>query len=153
MPVQWSRRRHSINFIRQSKQACSWLTLPTATKTRSRCAMSLRPCRYGAAGFQSVCRAAAAPALSRLLGHLPRRLECVARHGHERAAGGFRCGPPEVTGSFTVPASSRADATTPNPSFEARPNGKPPGPGRWYGVHFHQPGPGVLPSVPPQLER
>ena len=44
-------------------------------------------------------------------------------------------------------------ARTPNPSFEARPNGKPPGPGRWYGVHFHRPGPGVLPLVPPQLER
>ena len=41
----------------------------------------------------------------------------------------------------------------PNPSFEARPNGKPPGPGRWYAVHFHRPGPGVMPSVPPQLER
>ena len=41
----------------------------------------------------------------------------------------------------------------PNPSFEARPNGKPPDPGRWYGVHFHRPGPGVLPSVTPQLER
>ena len=41
----------------------------------------------------------------------------------------------------------------PNPSFEARPNGKPPGPGWWYGVHFHQPGPGTLPLVPPQLER
>jgi len=44
-------------------------------------------------------------------------------------------------------------ALGPNPSFEARPNGKPPGPGRWYAVHFHRPGPGVLPSVPPQLER
>ena len=31
--------------------------------------------------------------------------------------------------------------------------GKPPGPGRWYAVHFHRPGPGVLPLVPPQLER
>ena len=45
------------------------------------------------------------------------------------------------------------DASTPNPSFEVRPNGKPPGPGRWYAVHFHRPGPGVLPLVPPQLER
>ena len=44
-------------------------------------------------------------------------------------------------------------ALRPNPSFEARPNGKPPGPGRWYGVHFHRPGPGGLPLVPPQLER
>ena len=39
-------------------------------------------------------------------------------------------------------------AVLPNPSFEARPNGKPPGPGRWYAVHFHRPGPGVLPSSP-----
>ena len=41
----------------------------------------------------------------------------------------------------------------PNPSLEARPNGRPPGPGRRYAVHFRQPGPGVLPLVPPQLER
>ena len=40
-----------------------------------------------------------------------------------------------------------------NPSFEARPNGKPPGPGHRYGVHFLGPGPGGLPSVPPQLKR
>ena len=42
---------------------------------------------------------------------------------------------------------------TPNPSFEARPNGKPPAPGRWHTVHFHRPRAGVLPLVPPQLER
>jgi len=41
----------------------------------------------------------------------------------------------------------------PNPSFESRPNGRPPGPGRWYAVHFHRPGLGALPSVPPQLKR
>jgi len=29
---------------------------------------------------------------------------------------------------------------TPNPSFEARPNGKPPGPGRWYAYIFTDPG-------------
>ena len=44
-------------------------------------------------------------------------------------------------------------ATAPNPSVKARPNGKPPGPGRRYAVHFRRPGPGVLPSVPPYLER
>ena len=60
---------------------------------------------------------------------------------------------------FRVVAVAKAESpcipptTTPNPSFEARPNGKPPGPGRWYAVHFHRPGPGVLPSVPPQLQR
>ena len=46
-----------------------------------------------------------------------------------------------------------AAKATPNPSFEARPNGRPPGPGRRYAVHFRQPGPGVLPLVPPQLKR
>ena len=44
-------------------------------------------------------------------------------------------------------------AVLPNPSLEARPNGGPPGPGRRYAVHFRQPGPGVPPLVPPQLER
>ena len=43
-------------------------------------------------------------------------------------------------------------ASTPNPSFEARPNGRPPGPRRSGAYHLHR-GPGVLPSVPPQLER
>ena len=45
------------------------------------------------------------------------------------------------------------DAATPNPSVEARPNGRPPGPVRRYAVHFRRPGPGVLPLVPPHLER
>jgi hypothetical protein len=36
----------------------------------------------------------------------------------------------------------------PNPSFKRRANGKPPGPGRRYAVHFRQPGPGVLPLAP-----
>ena len=40
----------------------------------------------------------------------------------------------------------------PNPSFEARPNGKPPGPPAAF-VYHAAVGPGVLPSVPPQLKR
>jgi hypothetical protein len=36
----------------------------------------------------------------------------------------------------------------PNPSLKRSANGRPPGPGRWYSVHFHRPGPGVLPSSP-----
>ena len=47
----------------------------------------------------------------------------------------------------------RVQSAAPNPSVKARPNGKPPGPGRRYAVHFRRPGPGVLPSVPPYLER
>ena len=41
----------------------------------------------------------------------------------------------------------------PNPSFKPSPNGGPPGPVWRYAVHFRQSGPGVLPLVPPQLER
>ena len=36
----------------------------------------------------------------------------------------------------------------PNPSLKRSANGRPPGPGRRYGVHFRQPGPGVLPLSP-----
>jgi hypothetical protein len=36
----------------------------------------------------------------------------------------------------------------PNPSLKRSANGRPPGPGRRYVVHFRQPGPGVLPSSP-----
>ena len=41
---------------------------------------------------------------------------------------------------------------TPNPSLEARPNIKTPGPRSGAGYYPHR-GPGVLLSVPPQLER
>ena len=37
----------------------------------------------------------------------------------------------------------------PTTSLKGSTNGRPPGPGRWYAVHFHRPGPGVLPLVPP----
>ncbi len=36
----------------------------------------------------------------------------------------------------------------PNPSLKRSANGRPPGPGRWYAVHFHRPGPGGLPLAP-----
>ena len=36
----------------------------------------------------------------------------------------------------------------PNPSLKRSANGRPPGPVWRYAVHFHQPGPGVLPSSP-----
>ena len=43
--------------------------------------------------------------------------------------------------------------TFPNPSVEARPNGRPPWPELRYGVHFLSSGQGVLPLVPPHLKR
>ncbi len=36
----------------------------------------------------------------------------------------------------------------PNPSLKRSANGRPPSPGWWYAVHFHQPGLGVLPLSP-----
>ena len=44
-------------------------------------------------------------------------------------------------------------ALRPNPSVNRSANGRPPSPGRWYAVHFHRPGLGVLPSSPGYLER
>ena len=41
----------------------------------------------------------------------------------------------------------------PNPSLKRSANGRPPGPVWRYAVHFRQPCLGVLPLVPPQLER
>jgi len=41
-----------------------------------------------------------------------------------------------------------APPALPNPSLKRSANGRPPGPGRRYAVHFHRPGPGVLPSSP-----
>ncbi len=41
---------------------------------------------------------------------------------------------------FGTPSYPPPRAVLPNPSFEARPNGKPPGPGRWYGYIFTGPG-------------
>jgi hypothetical protein len=39
-------------------------------------------------------------------------------------------------------------AVMPNPSLKRSANGRPPSPGRWYAVHFHRPGLGVLPLSP-----
>ena len=88
---------------------------------------------------------------------LARELSVISRGGlnawHPTIAGAEReaieASNQEIANS-RYPASLRA---LPNPSLEARPNGRPPGPGRRYAVHFRQPGPGVLPSVPPQLKR
>ena len=41
----------------------------------------------------------------------------------------------------------------PNHSLKLSTNGGPPSPGRWYAVHFHRPGLGVLPLVPLQRKR
>ena len=57
------------------------------------------------------------------------------------------------TGSISPMNVTALIAVRPNPSVEARPNGRPPGPAGRYGVHFLPAGPGVLPLVPPHLKR
>ena len=48
----------------------------------------------------------------------------------------------------TGPAKVPFRAARPNTSLKRSANGMPPAPGRWYAVHFHRPGAGVLPSSP-----
>ena len=81
------------------------------------------------------------------------RPESAARHCLQLGAGSTCGGSRGVTRPWQAKHQRSPGAAQPNPSFEARPNGKPPGPAWRYAVHFRQSGPGVLPSVPPQLER
>ncbi|CAD5373991.1 hypothetical protein RA210_U400006 [Rubrivivax sp. A210] len=102
----------------------------------------------GISGFQSVCWAAAASNRAQLSSPR-RRLEDLAHHVRRRGEGGLcgqareisRSGQGHRLGQHRTPL-------MPNPSLKRSTNGRPPGPGRWYSVHFHRPGPGVLPSAP-----
>ena len=58
----------------------------------------------------------------------------------------------QAAGKAQTPGRLQRHQPRPNPSLEARPNGKPPGPAPGCAYHPSA-GPGVLPSVPPQLER
>ena len=70
-------------------------------------------------------------------------------HRQQRGAGAIMCR--SLRGLYVLHASHRGPAL-PNPSLEARPNIKTPGPRSGAGYYPHR-GPGVLLSVPPQLER
>ena len=90
--------------------------------------------------FQSVRGAAAA---SIAFPTLPvRRLKPVAHHVPQRGAGSRRGGAARNRLALTL-------SPLPNPSLKGSANGRPPGPGQWYAVHFHWPGPGILPLAPP----
>ena len=78
----------------------------------------------------------------------------TARHILQRGAAHSRNTPAKATGaSGTVSFLMVATTVRPNPSLEARPNGRPAWPGLRYAVHFLSPGQAVLPLAPPQLER
>ena len=102
----------------------------------------------GTSGLQSVRGAAAASVSASGLGQLQRRLEYAARHGRQRGAGGACSLPRGITGPWQAHRQRMSGAALPNPSLKRSANGRPPGPGWWYSVHFHQPGPGVLPPSP-----
>ena len=77
-----------------------------------------------------------------------RRLKHAASCVQQRGAGSFGSRLGQVTGSWQAQHLRLCRPVQPNPSLKRSANGRPPGPGRWYAVHFHQPGPGVPPSVP-----
>ena len=74
-----------------------------------------------------------------------RRLEVVAHQGCQRGAGSLGWKAPGVTGPWQAHLTLAYHAVRPNPSLKRSTNGRPPGPGPRYGVHFLSPGPGVLP--------
>ena len=102
----------------------------------------------GSTGVQPVRRAAAISVGASALSQVPRRLEYVARHGRPRGAGSTWSGSPGVTGPGQAHHRRAQGAALPNPSLKRSTNGRPPSPGRWYAVHFHRPGLGVLPLAP-----
>ena len=92
----------------------------------------------GTPGFQSV-RRAAATSIGGSTAVLPRRLEYLARHGGQRGARTFWL---QATRNNQTLAQAIASAhrALPNPSVEARPNGRPPGPVWRYAYIFTSPG-------------
>ena len=61
--------------------------------------------------------------------------------------------PQGITGVLAGQSPALVGAARPNPSVEARPNGRPPGPGRWYGTFSPARAwrPAVGPASPPTL--
>ncbi len=104
-----------------------------------------KPSRFRVIGYQPVFRAAMVSMGAFLRGLLARRLEYFARLGLQRGAGGTSGSPSRD--SKISPLATR-HASMPNPSLKRSANGRPPSPGRWYAVHFHRPGLGVLPLSP-----
>ncbi len=90
----------------------------------------------GAAGFQSVRRAAAPRACADHGGHR-RRLEYLACGGQQRGAGSCCGSHREDSKTASLPTRR---ATMPNPSLKWSANGRPPGPGHGCTHIFHGPG-------------
>jgi hypothetical protein len=111
------------------RTSASWLSLTTARGRRlvGRRDRAIHSPRLAARDACFLVRPAAA-------GYRPRYVPSL--EGVAPAAGQAEC------------STQRTYAVLPNPSLKRSTNGRPPGPGRWYAVHFHRPGPGVLPLAP-----
>jgi hypothetical protein len=105
---------------------------------RSRCLQS-HACRQSLRRSAAAGTTAASP--SRVIG---RKMTVTT----EVARAGSRFGNRVKVVFGACKASWRSRAVLPNPSLKRSANGRPPAPGRWYAVHFHRPGAGVLPSSP-----
>ena len=144
--------RHSISFIRQSNKGLVMTGAAHNNNDKNPQCHTAITNRAGNTGFQSVRRAAAFSSGPSSIGPLSRRLECAAHHGLQRGAGSTRSRLRGTTGPWQARQQHTPGTVLPNPSLEARPNIKTPGPRSGAGYYPHR-GPGVLLSVPPQLER
>ena len=139
----WSAGASSVGRVRAPK---NYLVKSEAVRTVSTrcCAITKRAAAPDtpARNQQVLRRAFTANSLARWNKSLP-------LHRQQREAGGIMCR--SLRGLYVLHASHRGPAL-PNPSLEARPNIKTPGPRSGAGYYPHR-GPGVLLSVPPQLER
>ncbi len=111
------------------------------------------PCRSGAIGFRSARWATAAKVGASSQRCLSRRFKCMACRRSSARSGRHLERATRSSRALAEPPLPRFGRVLPNPSLKGSTNGGPPGPGRWYAVHFNRPGPGALPLVPPQLER
>ena len=75
-------------------------------------------------------------------------LGLVSGTGGLQRAGSTSTSGVAITAALATEALAGPRPALPNTSLNRSTNGRSPGPGRWYVVHFHQPGPGALPSAP-----
>ena len=69
--------------------------------------------------------------------------------GQQQASVSGRLRMPKAGSSHpALPVRASVKTALPNTSLKRSDNGRPPAPGRWYAVHFHRPGAGVLPLSP-----
>jgi hypothetical protein len=106
------------------------------------CKACLRPANCGA----RVPRPATAPAAPR-----SNHIASASTASNNRRVAPFvhsSCAPYALYQAASTAMRLGLPGVAPNPSFKRSTSGRPPAPGRWYAVHFHRPGAGVLPLAP-----